>query len=233
MERPRGEAPWRGPVERPRGEAPWRGPVERPRGEAPWRGPVERPRGEAPWKRHYRLPRIATVMSSTFLVMHESPLTGCYVLFVFGVKEVAAMGFEIASRVRGPRDAAFGTEERCRAASGRRFRLSGLRPSRAPLSDAPTGLSAPPLQEAGLAYRRNDLSLDQTATVRREGNKPLSGRVEMDNARPGGARSGVTRRRRGTPRRSRAERPRGSSAPSIALRSPPASRRDWARARIR
>ena len=212
-------------MERPRGEAPWRGPVERPRGEAPWRGPVERPRGEAPWKRHYRLPRIATVMSSTFLLMRESPLTGRYVLFVFGVKEVAAMGFKTASRVRGPRDAAFGIEER--------FRLSGLRPSRAPLSDAPAGLSAPPLQEAGLARRWNDLSLDQTATVRRKGDKPLSGRVEMDNARPGGARSGVTRRRRGTPRRSRAGRPRGSSAPSIASRSPPASRRDWARARIR
>ena len=57
MERPRGEAPWRGPVERPRGEAPWRGPVERPRGEAPWRGPVERPRGEAPWRGPVERPR--------------------------------------------------------------------------------------------------------------------------------------------------------------------------------
>ena len=34
-------------------------------------------------------------------------------------------------------------------------------------------------------------SSDRTAMARREGNKPLSGRVEMDNARPGGARSGV------------------------------------------
>ena len=37
--------------------------------------------------------------------------------------------------------------------------------------------------EAGLAHRRRDRSFDRTATVRREGNRPLSGQVKMDDAR--------------------------------------------------
>ena len=72
-----------------------------------------------------------------------------------------------ASRVRGLSDTefheAFGTEEQCRAALAWRFRLSGLRPFRALLSNAPSGLSVQPLQEADFADGRHDLPLDQAA----------------------------------------------------------------------
>ena len=57
------------------------------------------------------------------LLTLENLLPKCYICFVFGVKEVTAMDFKVASRVRGLSDAAFreafGTEEQCRNALAR------------------------------------------------------------------------------------------------------------------
>ena len=80
---------------------------------------------------------------------------------------ITEMGLKIASRVRGLSDAefreAFGTEEQCRAALARGFRLAGLRPSWSLLAVSPSGLSVQPLQEADIADGRHDLPLDQAA----------------------------------------------------------------------
>ena len=75
--------------------------------------------------------------------------------------------------------------------------------------------------EAGLAHRRRDRSFDRTATVRCEGNRPLSGRVKMDDARQ----RAFHGRRFDRPRRMpRARSNRLQSRASANARSPAAAR---------
>lgn len=81
-------------------------------------------------------------------------------------------------------------------ALGRQFRLPGLRPSRVLLSDAPAGVSMQPLQ-VELKHRFGVWQMTvwvmkrkiMAVMARREGDKLLSGRVEMDEDYLDGVRS--------------------------------------------
>ena len=67
--------------------------------------------------------RVSVIKTNGILLIRDTPLGKAYVLGTFLTREVADMGFKVASRVRGLSDEAFreafGAEEQCRSALSR------------------------------------------------------------------------------------------------------------------